>query len=216
MRKLLVTFTIAAGLFVGSLLPVNELLAQAQRTTTGVVWLVPPVNLTAGGGTSTLRVGGLLTTGRSVTDTATQNDWQVTSVALDAALLNTNGQTIKWELGLLGANNANTHEYQAYFANSSSVCSGSGAAMCTTGCIILPGVTNTTAFNGEEFQVRITRTGSSTQDYTRALHGGGNTSHTTGTCSITDTSAMKLVFGTRNTTAAAASLAQLSYVVWFY
>lgn len=215
MRKLLIAFTIAAGLFIGSLLPVESVLAQAQRTTTGVVWLVPPVNLTAGGGSDLVRAGGLLFTGRSTTDTAVQNTWNVVSQAISASTLNTNGQTLEYQVAILGANNANTHEYQAYFSASSATCSGTGAAMCDTGCIIVPSITNTTAFAGETLRILITRTGSSTQDYGREAL-GVSTSMTAGTCSITDTGATKLVVGVRNTTAAAASLAQISYWVKFY
>jgi hypothetical protein len=214
-RKILLAFTLATGLLLGSFLPVGDLLAQAQRTTTGVVWLVPPVNLTAGGGTDTVRAGGLLFTGRTTTDNATVNTWNVVSQAISAATLNTNGQTLVFQVGLLGANNTNTHEYQAYFSNSSATCGGTNAALCDAGCIVLPSITNTTAFAPEELRITITRTGSSTQDYSRFVL-GSTTAITAGTCSITDTSAMKLVFGTRNTTAGAASLAQVSYWVWYY
>lgn len=201
MRK---TF-IALMLSVLALMPAPTVSAQSTviNSTRGVVQLLG-------------QVGRMISRARTTTDNATQNTWNVVSQSLNANVLNQDGRTLEFVVGLLGANNANTHEYQAYFSASSATCGGTGAAMCDTGCIVLPSVTNTTAFNGEVLRVFITRTSSGNQDYIRALAGGANIAQTVGTCSIADSGATKLVFGTRNTSAAAASLAQVTSLVLIY
>lgn len=222
-----------AGLVAGLLLTPSKVVTQAPallfgsssgatqviKATSNALWVsiqsgAAPV-FTAGGGTDTFKSSGVLFTGRKTTDSAVQNDWNFVSQAISANTFNTNGQVLKFLVGLVGANNANTHEYQAYFADNSSTCGGTGAALCTTGTIVLPSVTNTTANAGEYLEVIVIRTGSGTQDYIRHLDGGPNISVTTGTATQTDSGIMKFVFGTRNTTAAAASLSLITYLVEF-
>lgn len=170
----------------------------------------------AGSGTSTFRSSGLFANwARSVADTALLNDWNVVTIPIPANTLSVNGHTARLYLGYLGANNANTHEIQAYYAASTSVCSGTGAAMCTTGCLVLPGITNAAAFANQIIDVAIVRTAAATQDYLRFLN-GNNTATAVGTCAIDTTAATKFVFGSRNTTAAAASIAQITYAGFFY
>lgn len=168
----------------------------------------------AGAGPTTFSAAGLIAQGRSTTDTATQNTWNVTSVSIPANTLNATSDTLVVDFGLLNANNTNTHEHNVYFAPSTATCSGTSATVCDAGCQILPVVSNTTAFGFVNLRALITRTGSATEDFTRTL-GGTNQAWTTGTCSVDTTVATKVVFGVRNTSAAAASLAQLTYWIWY-
>lgn len=189
------------------------ILALAPISAQQVLSITPTPGTAISAGTASFLPEGLLFSGRSVTDNATQNTWNVVSQTISANTLVSDGSVLSYRVGLVGANNTNTHEYQAYFSASSATCGGTGASLCNSGCIVLPSVTNTVAFNGEILQVDVIRTASNTEDYTRMLVGGGNTAQTTGTCSIDLTADTKFVIGTRNTSAAAASLAQVTYTV---
>lgn len=205
--NILGAFTAALGL----LLMAWTLTTDAQVVTNPLITGASSGPARAGGGTSTYNPGGyFVAPARTTTDTAVQNTWQVVTVAVPANTLAVNGQTAKFIVDLLGANNANTHEYEAYFSASTATCGSTGANVCNSGCFILPSVTNTTAFATVHMEVDIIRTGSATQDYGRQSQ-GTNTNTAIGTCTIDLTADSKFVFATRNTSAAAASLAQLDY-----
>lgn len=229
MKRLMAsTAAIALGLILGFLIPARTIAQtgvllfgsnagapQPIKATAGALF-VALQSTAAGGGTDTILPSGILSYQRTTTDNATLNTWNVISSPVSASTLNNNnGQTLRFVVGLLGANNVNTHEYQAYFADTSSTCGGTGAALCTTGCLVLPSVTNTTAFAQERLEVEIPRVSSGNQDFVRALTGSINQAWAVGTCTLTDTNATKLVFGTRNTSAGAASLAQVDAWVYF-
>ena len=229
-----VTSTTSAGLWTGTVAGYKRLKVYFSAFSTGsaVVTVVrsqarafpSPASLgqlgsftgSANGTATTFKAGGVIATDTKTSDTAVQNVWQVQSIPIAANLLAHTGDVLEIELFLLGANNTNTHEYNAFFAPATATCSGTGATVCDAGCFVLPGVTNTVAFNGEKLDVVLTQATGSNQNYGRALLGGGNFAQGAGGCTVDTTAATKFVFATRNTTTSAASLAQVSTVVKFF
>ena len=203
MKRILLTLALLATLAAAAL-------AQNTVTTNPLITGMEGIQK-AGTSTETYRSSGMFDRGRSTTDNATINTWNVHTINVPAGMLAAVGDTVQAEFRLLGANNVNTHEYQAYFSNSTATCGGTGANLCNAGCFMLPAITNTIAFATELLTIEVQKTGSNTQDAARFVV-GSNQAWAVNTCTITDTADAKFVFGSRNTSASAASLAQ----VWWY
>jgi hypothetical protein len=141
----------------------------------------------------------------TMTDAATQNQWNVITCTLPASALATNGDEIEGVIEFNAAANANTKEFQAYW--NGGTCSGTGATMCSTGTSLWgAGVTTTTNANSVRARFRVIRSSSGNQDListlaaSTAILGQGAT-----TATVTDTNTIAISFGGRNTSAAAAT-----------
>lgn len=192
---------------------------SAQNTVTVNPLIVGSTSIqrvgSASGENSTFRPGGLVDFVRDVTDTAAINEWQTLTLPLGAGALARADDSVLVRWGLLGAANANTHEYQTYFSLATATCGGTAAALCNSGCIILPSVTNTTSTAAVRYEVLLTRLTATTQDYERAIT-GTNQAWFTGGCTIDLAQATKFTVGSRNTSAAAASMVQMSAWLFSY
>jgi hypothetical protein len=173
--------------------------------------------LQAGTGTATAKPAGLVCQNAvSVVDSATQNTWYTTTCSVPANTLATDGDTLTVEAPNFLANNSNTKGFQVWYTLTTANCTGqtSGSA-CTTGCLIVSGTTSGSN-QGLQQKVTISRTGSATEVGYGGSHTGGAIVATGyASCAIDTTANGQIVFGTRNTSAAAISSQGSFLNVWF-
>lgn len=166
-------------------------------------------SLKAGGGTGTLKASGVVCdtiagtcSCTAFTDAGVQNQWNVITCTLPASTLAVNGDGIEIEIPWIMAANANAKSYQAYW--NGGTCSGTNAAMCTTGTQIFSLGTSNSA-NSAWHRVRIRRTSSGNQRIEESTATAATIQDTTVlTAAVTDTGTIAIAFGCRNTSAAAA------------
>lgn len=214
------SYTIAALFAVFALLPApaaaQTFSAQIQQfwnllRTGNLTFLVPPKS-TAGGGAGTFKSSGILCDSvagscgcTTFTDAGVQNQWNVLTCTLPAATLATNGDEIRMLVEYEAAANSNTKEMQVFW--NGGTCGGTSAALCTTGTTAWgTGVTNTSSGASMTASFRIKRTASGAQSTFAIMRAStANIGQDAKAATVTDTAAIPVVFGIRNTAAAAAS-----------
>lgn len=188
---------------------------QVVKSTTNALWVslqggVPP-SLTAGSGTGAFKPSGNICDTAAGTcscttfaDASVQNQWNVITCTIPASTLIANGDLLEVAIDWKLAANANTKEYQSYF--NGGTCSGSGAAMCSTGTQFFA-LTSTGSGTSVIHRFRATRTASNTQRLSEFTSTANSLQDTfTTTAAVTDTGTIPFAFGVRNQSAAATSV----------
>jgi hypothetical protein len=171
---------------------------------------VTSATVKAGSSTGTLKAGGMLCSTLAGTcscstysDASVQNQWNVITCTIPASALASVGDALEIEIGWKGAANANAKAIQFYW--NGGTCSGTNAAMCTTGTQVFSIGTSTSGVSVGH-RIRIEKSGSSTQNIFEMSTAATSVADTfTTTASVTDTNTIPIAWGIRNTAAAAAS-----------
>jgi hypothetical protein len=192
----------------------GSVLASAGTSTAPAYSANPSVTtltVKGGSGTGTLKASGTICDTDSATCSCTTftnsnviNTWNVITCSIPASTLASTGDRLEISVDSLASNNANTKEIQFYFGAPS--CGGTGAAMCVSGTLLASASTATTANSVTAFG-KIKRTGSSTQNTFGTLRAStAFLAQSAAAAAVTDTGAILVAFGCRNTSAGAACM----------
>lgn len=139
-----------------------------------------------------------------LTDASTQNTWNVMSCQLPAGTLLAAGDYIDVIITARAAANTNAKEFQLYW--NGATCSGTNATMCSSGTQLSSAGSSTSGVQVDSRSQAI-KTGASTQNLNDlTILATSISSHVITTATATDTGAVQISWGVRNTAAAAASV----------